>query len=151
MSQTEGAVPRLRRLTESKGPGQGHPALLPAAVTVLEARVTEKGKKKNAADIEARIGKKTESVRGVPPAVGEANLQGGETPRVTGKEKEGAVGTGVGLETAGGAPVPLKATERPGVGVDQGRIRLGGVGGTGAPLVAQVQIDAARKGDSNSN
>jgi hypothetical protein len=137
------AVPRLRRLSESKDLLRDHQVLLPAAVTALGARATENAGKKNAAGIGARIEKGIRSVRGVPQVVGGVGPPDGGTPRVIENVRGG---TGVDREPDGGAPVPPRATAKHAVGA--GLTRHGGVGGTGALLVVQALIGEAKKDDN---
>lgn len=145
MRQMGKAVPRSRRLSESKDHLPGHQVLLPAAVTALGAHATENAGKKSAAGIEARIEKGIRSARGVPLVVGGVDPPDGGTPLVIGNEKEG---TGVDREPDGGAPVPPRATAKPAVGAGPGLTHHGGVGGTGAPLVVQARIGEAKKDDN---
>lgn len=145
MRQTERAVPRSRRLSESNDLLRGHQVLLPAAVTAQGARAIEGEGKKSAAGIGVGTERGTGNARGVPPVVGGVDPLGGGTPLVIGNEKERI---GVGREPDGGAPVPPKATASPIAGVGPRRTRHGGVGGTGAPLVVPAQIGEARRDDS---
>jgi hypothetical protein len=145
MRQMERAVPRLRRLSESKDLLRGHQVLLPAAVAAPGAHATGNAGKKSAAGIGARIEKGIRSARGVPPVAGGVDPPGGGTPLVIGNEKGGIE---VDREPDGGAPVPPRATARPAAGAGLGRTLHGGVGGTGALLVVQARTGEAKKDDN---